>query len=374
MGGYSMRIGVLTSSRADYGVYLPLLMKLKDDPFFDLGLLVFGTHLSEKYGMTIGQIENDGFKVQIRIETMSDGDLPSDISISMAKTISGFAKVWRKKKFDLVFALGDRYEMFAAVASSIPFNIPMAHLHGGETTLGAIDNVFRHSITLMSSIHFPSTDPYKNRIIEITGRDENIYNVGALSIDNLITLKLYDIEEFYNKFSIDLSKPTILITFHPETISYEKNEIYINELIHTLEKIQGYQLVFTMPNADTMGEMIREYINKFINSTDHAIGVENFGTLGYLSCMKHCSFMLGNTSSGFVEASYFGKPVINLGNRQKGRILTPNIFSIPIDSASILDTINKIEQNEDFGNCQIYGDGKAAEKIVMIVKRLYELK
>ena len=364
-----MRIGVLTSSRADYGIYFPLLKKLENDPFFDLEILAFGTHLSEKYGKTIRQIKNDGFEVKTSIDAMAEGDSPEDISNSMARAIAGFAKVWENKKFDLIFALGDRYEMFAAVASSVPFNIPVAHLHGGETTLGAIDNVFRHSITSMSTYHFASTDQYKKRIIEITGKEKNVYNVGALSIDNLVNLDLLSIMEFKNRFDIDLSKPTILITFHPETVSFEKNEVFIKELISALGKLDTYQLVITMPNADTMGVLIRDFINSFIEKTENAIGVENFGTLGYLSCMKHCSFMLGNTSSGFVEASYFGKPVINLGDRQKGRFLTPNIFSIPIDSIVIIKTVKKIEQIEKFENCQVYGDGNAAEKIIGILKK-----
>lgn len=156
-----MKIGVLTSSRADYGVYLPLLRKIQADPAFELELLVFGTHLSEKFGMTVRQIALDGFGVETKVETLPESDLPGDIADSMAKTISGFTQVWNNKKFDLVFALGDRYEMFAAVASTVPFNIPIAHLHGGETTLGAIDNVFRHSISCMSKFHFTATEVYK---------------------------------------------------------------------------------------------------------------------------------------------------------------------------------------------------------------------
>ncbi len=363
-----MKIGVLTSSRADYGVYLPLLRKIKADPAFELELLVFGTHLSEKFGMTFKQIELDGFEVETKVETLPDGDLPGDISDSMAKTISGFTKIWRNKKLDLVFALGDRYEMFAAVASSVPFNIPVAHLHGGETTLGAIDNVFRHSITCMSKLHFTGAEPYRKKVIEITGSDKNVFNVGALSIEAIKSLQLLTIEQFQLKYKIDLNLPTILVTFHPETIELEKNEVYIRELIAAIKTLSGNQIVITMPNADTMGLMIRSKLNEFIRGNSNAIGVESFGSLGYLSCMKHCKMMLGNTSSGFIEACHFRKPVINLGNRQTGRIITPNIFNCPIEKQAILRSVEMAEKFIPQNLEPIYGTGNAAERIVEILK------
>lgn len=362
-----MRVGVLTSSRADYGIYLPLLRRMKEDTFFELELLVFGTHLSEKFGMTVKQIEMDGFKIGARIETAPESDHPGDISGSMAKTISGFANPWKKQNYDLLFALGDRYEMFAAVASSVPFIIPVAHLHGGETTLGAIDNVFRHSISCMSKIHFTATEIYKKRVIEITGSDKNVYNVGALSIDSIKGLILLTIDEFTKKYGIDLSVPTILVTFHPETVEIDKNEKYIGELLGAMKELKQYRFVITMPNADTMGLMIRRALNKFIDENDNATGIESFGSPGYLSCMCHCSMMLGNTSSGFIEAFYFQKPVINLGNRQKGRIITPNIFNSPIEKNAILSSISKAEQFEPQKQEQIYGNGNATEKIIDIL-------
>jgi GDP/UDP-N,N'-diacetylbacillosamine 2-epimerase (hydrolysing) len=302
------------------------------------------------------------------LETTPENDTPMDISSSIGYTVEKFSDFWKNNQFDLIFALGDRYEMFAAVTATVPFNIKIAHLYGGETTLGAIDNVFRHSITLMSTLHFASTEKYKNRIIEINGSDKNVYNVGALSIDNLNNMKLLSVIFFKSRFNIDLSIPTILFTFHPETVSFENNASYILEIITTLESIKDYQIVITMPNADTMGNIIRKELIKFIGKTDYAIGVENFGTLGYLSCMKHCSFLLGNTSSSFVEAAFFPKWVINLGKRQNGRINTPNIFTISIEKETILKTINRIENLSELpAECNIYGNGEAADMIVQIL-------
>lgn len=365
-----MKVGILTSSRADFSIYLPLLKKMQGDPFFDVDIISFGTHLSKRYGYTVDQIVAEGFPVKYMLETTPKNDTPTDISKSIGYTIEKFSDFWKSNQFDFVFALGDRYEVFAAVTATVPFNIKIAHIHGGETTLGVIDNVFRHSITLMSTLHFASTEEYQNRISEITGSAKGVYNVGALSMDNLNSLKLLSIEEFKSKFNIDLSIPTILFTFHPETVSFKNNAIYVSEIIAALESIKDFQIIITMPNADTMGNIIRKELNKFISTTDYAIGVENFGTLGYLSCMKHCSFLLGNTSSGFVEATFFPKYVINLGNRQEGRIIAPNIFSIPIEKEIIINTISEVEIIKNVPpKSDIYGNGSTAIEIIQILKK-----
>lgn len=363
-----MRVAVLTSSRADYGIYLPLLKALKNDSYFELSIIAFGTHLSKKHGYTLNQILEDGFEVQIKLDTLPDNDSPSDISKAIGKTILNFSEVWNENSFDLVFCLGDRYEMFGACVSSLPFNIKLAHIHGGEKTLGAIDESFRHSITHFSKYHFTTTNQYKQRVVELKQNSENVYNVGALSIDNLKQMRLLSIEEFKNKFNIDLSQPGILITFHPETVTFEKNEEYTNELIAALNETKNYQFIITMPNADTMGNIIREKLKRFIVSHSNAFGIESFGTLGYLSCMKHSSFMLGNTSSGFVEASFFQKYVINLGKRQTGRIMTGNIINCNFDKKEILGAIKIFETINMPAASHIYGDGTTAEKIVQILK------
>ena len=365
-----MRIAVLTSSRADYGIYFPLLNALRNDSFFNIELIAFGAHLSEKFGLTIKNIEQDGFNISHRINTCPNSDSPYAISLSISKTISKFSKIWKENKYDLIFALGDRYEMFSAVTSSLPFNIPVAHIHGGETTLGAIDNAFRNAITHMSKFHFTSCELYKQRVIELTGSNKNVFNAGALSIENIRKLKLLSKKEIYNKYRINLEKPTILVTFHPETINYEKNEEYIKTLIKVLINLNHYQIVITMPNADTMGLIIRKHLVNYISKNKNAVGIESFGSLGYLSCMKYCKLLLGNTSSGFVEASFFPKPVINIGGRQKGRIITPNIINSEISYKEILNAIKKVENGLPLSkNTQIYGDGNTSKKIIEVLKK-----
>lgn len=366
-----MKIGILTSSRADYSIYYPLLKALQGDDSINFNIIAFGTHLSKAFGYTVDNIITDGFEVIEQVDTMPTGDQPENISRAMGQTINNFSKVWSKTQYDLVFCIGDRYEMFAACASTVPFNIKMAHIHGGEETMGAIDNVFRHAITNMSQIHFPTTAVYTDRIAQIKGSSENVFNVGALSIDNLKNLSLLSIGEFRDRFQIDLSIPSILITFHPETVAYSQNALYVNELIAALSEIKGYQLVITMPNADTMSNIVRDTLLKFSKDVTHVVTVESLGTIGYLSCMKHCAFMLGNTSSGFVEASYFPKYVINLGERQTGRLRTPNIIDCKISKEAILSAVHRVSNAAPLPVIEAYGTGNTAEKIVNVIKKIH---
>jgi len=366
-----MKIGVLTSSRADFGIYLPLLKAMQRDSFFKLEIIAFGTHLSKKHGYTITEIEKYNFKKVHLLETVPNSDSAQDISKGIGKTTIIFSKFWNYNKFDLVICLGDRFEMFAAVCSGTPFNVKFAHFHAGETTLGAIDNAYRHSISLFSKYLFVSTDKYKKRAESIIEKNIKVFNVGALSIDNLSKITFLSIANFKEKFDIDLSKPTILSTFHPETVSFEKNKIYIKELLNSFDVLkEEYQIVITMPNTDTMGQMIRDEIIKYKELNPKIKIIESFGMLGYLSCLKHCSFLLGNTSSGFVESSFFPKFVINLGDRQKGRIETKNIITTPITKNDILKVAEKIKTKPIPEKENIYGNGTTASQIIEILKTI----
>ncbi len=364
-----MKIAILTSSRADYGILYPLISKLESDNFFDVDIIAFGSHLSKISCKTKSLILKDRFNIKYSLNTSPPSDNPLDISNSIANTIKKFSIIWKKESYDLIIVLGDRYEIFAACTSSIPFNVKIAHIHGGETTLGAIDNSFRNSITQMASIHFTAAEKYKNRVIELKNSNTNVYNTGSLSIDNLKKMKLLSKRDFLKKFKIDLSIPTILITFQPETVDFEKNKKYVSILKDTLSELKNFQLVITMPNEDTMGLYIRRKLENFIKQNPNAIKVETFGTLGYLSCMKHCQMMLGNTSSGFIEASFFSKYVINLGKRQNGRIITSNIRSVEIDKIKILAAVKSFSKYKKDKYNGIYGNGRTAEKIISIIKK-----
>lgn len=365
-------IGILTSSRADYGIYLPLLKTLKEDPDFNLKLIVFGTHLSPFHGYTINQILEDGFKVDYKIESMLVGDSPNAISTAMALTSLKFADFWRDNKleFNLVFCLGDRYEMFAAVSAGIPFNIPFAHLHGGEKTLGVIDNTFRHAITLTSKYHFVSCKEHGERVAKLTESNDNIFNIGALSLDNLNSLPLLSIEDFFIRFGVDLSKPTILVTIHPETINPEMNGMYVEELAKVLLKLKEYQVLITLPNADTSGTIIRKRLLQLPKQSNNRIlCFEDLGSQSYFTAMKFCFFLLGNTSSGIIEAASFGKWVINIGHRQEGRKQSKNVYNAPFKEEFLLKRVREIEKKPEYKGENIYFKGNAAITICSILKK-----
>jgi GDP/UDP-N,N'-diacetylbacillosamine 2-epimerase (hydrolysing) len=337
-------------------------------------VIAFGAHLMKRYGHTINAVYEDGYNVQQVPGTMSEGDSPSDIAYAMSSTIRRFTDFYKEHKYDLLFALGDRYEMFSAVAASVPYNLDVAHIHGGETTLGSIDNSFRHSITHFSRLHFTASEKYKARVVKMLGSRSGVYNVGALSIDAIKNLKLLQIDEFTSKYGLDLGKSTILFTFHPETIAYQQNERHISEIINAIQKLGRYQFLITMPNADTFGMIIRDALVRRLAGRANIKVVENLGSRDYLSAMKYCSFLMGNSSSGFIEASFFSKPVINLGERQEGRIKTQNIITVDIDEASILKTVKKIESQPGIVIKSVYGNGAAASKIVRVLKNMYHLK
>lgn len=360
------RIAILTSSRADYGIYLPFLKELKENSLVDLTIIAFGTHLSPFHGNTINQILNDGFEVKFRIESMLAGDSPNAIATAMALTSLKFADFWKDHQidFDLVFCLGDRYEMFAAVSAGIPYGIKFAHLHGGEKTLGAIDNIFRHSITMASKYHFVSCEDHAHRVEELIEDRNNIYNVGSLSLDNLESLSLLTKEEFQAQFKIDLSIPTILVTVHPETVEPENNGTNVEELSKVLLELNQYQILITLPNADTYGSVIRHrLLHLQEESSNRIICIENLGTKGYFSAMHHCSFLMGNTSSGIIEAASFGKWVINLGNRQQGRMQSSNVLNASFNKEMILNHINQIEKSTKYTGDNIYYRGNVAKQI-----------
>ncbi len=366
-----INILVLTSSRADFGIYLPVLKLLKKDPAFDLKILAFGTHVSHDHGYTIDNIREAGFEPDFSIESMSGSDSPLDIANAYALTASKFAEFWNahQRDFTFVLVLGDRYEMAAAVAAGIPFGIPFVHIHAGETTLGAIDNVYRHSITLASVMQFVSMPAYRDRVRQILGNEDKCYVSGAPSIDNLAGMDLLSTGEFYKRWNIDLLQPFILVTIHPETIDYNSNEIYAKEMLDCLGKLaSGKQIIITMPNADTSASVFRAAFKTLAEENKSSVHlVENFGTQSYFTCMKYAGLMIGNTSSGIIEAASFGSYVLNLGNRQAGRTAGENVIHLPFDSNSIIKN-TELYFGKTYGGGNIYGKGNAASIIIENLK------
>jgi UDP-hydrolysing UDP-N-acetyl-D-glucosamine 2-epimerase len=366
-------IGVVTAARSEYGLIRPLLRLIEDDPDLRLHLMVGGTHLSPQFGMTISEIEADGFEIQERIESIQQGDTPEDIAKAIGIGALGWAEVYARSQLDILVVLGDRFEMYAAALASVPFRIPLAHIHGGEVTEGALDDIWRHSITKMAHVHFVSTAEYGHRVRQLGEEDWRINVVGALSLDNARTVELLSREEIDRRFDVSLPERFLLVTFHSVTTEYEKAGPQCGELLAALDDI-GLPVLFTMPNADSGSMVIREMIREFVSTNAKAKAVENLGTQGYLSVMNLALAMVGNSSSGIVEAAPFKLPVVNIGTRQKGRVLSANIINSDYGRAEIARAIGQAT-SEAFGDtlCTLkspYGDGHAAERIVKVLKEI----
>lgn len=363
-----MRIGILTSSRADFGIYLPLLQKMKEDDSIEMEIIAFGTHLSKFHGFTINEIKKEGFPIIHEISSILTNDDEVSISTAYGLTSLKFADFWNTHEYDRVVCLGDRFEMSAAVQAGIPFGVKFAHIHGGETTLGAIDNIYRHQIALASKLHFPSTDEFANRITEIVGSKENIHSVGSLSIEDIEYLPIPSESVFRQAYQIN--KDFILLTFHPETVSPKTNESNAAEMGKALVDIsKKILLVITMPNADTNGTIFREALFELKrNHPENVLLIENFGKLNYFAAMRYCKFLIGNTSSGIIEAASFGKYVINVGNRQKGRAQSDNIINVPFDANEIIDSALILANKDEYKGINIYQKEGTSNLILKYLK------
>lgn len=381
-------IGIISVARSDFGIYLPILRELEKSSTLNFKLLVTGMHFSEKFGKSSDFILKEGFTIHESIIVSGSIGEPEHIVETMANITKGFSEVLKRNQFDAIMVLGDRYEMFAAAISTIPFNIPLIHIHGGEVTKGAIDEVFRHSLTKISHIHFVSHTTYRERVIQMGENPDNVYVTGAPGLDNIKTNKTWRRQEIDKFFNINEKSDFLLITFHPVTTEFKDTYNQINALIESLESVQNLDFVITYPNADTRGTIIIEQIEKFAKINERVKIIKNAGQVGYLSLMLHCRALVGNSSSGILEAASFQKPVVNIGSRQEGRIKTYNVIDVETTKTSILKGIqqaidpNFINKLKDLKNP--YGDGTAAKKICelleqisftnLIPKKFYDLK
>ncbi len=364
-----MRIGILTSSRADYGIYLPLLQKMKSDSFFEMEIIAFGTHLSKSHGYTLNDIEKDGYICIHTISSLISNDDEQSISSSYGLTVLKFADFWTSHTYDLVFCLGDRFEMSAAVQAGIPFGVKYAHIHGGETTLGAIDNVYRHQITLASRLHFTATGIFRKKVIDMIGSSDGVFDVGSLSLNDIKSFAPIDRVVFFEKFNIP-NEDFTLVTFHPETMSVHENIQYAQEMKNALARIsEKLFVIITMPNADTQGSVYREVIEKLKNEfPDRFLLIENFGKVNYFSAMYYAKILIGNTSSGILEAASFGKYVVNVGDRQKGRVQSDNVLNCEFEEMAMITAFAKAMSFEKYNGKNVYFKEGVADNIIKSVK------
>lgn len=320
-------IGVVTSTRADYGLLQPLMRRITEDPDCDLRLYVTGTHLEEAFGATVSHIRADGFPIAAEIPLGLREDDPAGAAKAMAACTAGFGKRFAQETPDLLVLLGDRFELLAVAAAALPFNLPLAHLHGGEISEGAMDDGVRHALSKLSQLHFVSAEAHANRLRQMGEPAERITVCGAPGLDHLQHLELLDRATLETQFGLDLSEPPLLITFHPVTREPEGMEAHVHALLSALEA-SGKPLVFTQPNADPQGRLIAARIAEWAKGHPKRWMVRTFGTQAYFSLMSLAAAMVGNSSSGLIEAPSFHLPVVNVGSRQQGRTRGANVIDV----------------------------------------------
>jgi GDP/UDP-N,N'-diacetylbacillosamine 2-epimerase (hydrolysing) len=366
------KICVITGSRADYGLLRWVMQGIKDDPDLTLQVIATGMHLSNVFGMTYREIEEDGFQIDAKIEIHLSDDTPIGIADSIASGISGCAKAFDQLKPDIILVLGDRFEIFAAATSALVLKIPVAHIHGGETTVGAYDETFRHSITKMSQIHFVAAEEYRRRVIQLGENPVSVHLVGGLGIESIKRLKLLGREALETSLGIKFQLKSLLITYHPVTLESESTEQQMKELLTALSNLKDTTLIFTMPNADTGGSLLTKMIEEFTRNFADAHAFKSLGQLRYLSCVALVDGVVGNSSSGLTEVPSFKKGTINIGTRQSGRLQASSVINCRPEVEHINDALKKL-YSQDFrstldGTINPYGESNASDKVVKVLK------
>ena len=341
------RICIITGTRAEYGLLKPVIERINKDKELELYLIATGAHLSPEFGLTYKEIEDDGYIINKKIEMLLSADTPNSIVKSMGVEMIGLADALEDACPDMVVILGDRYEMLAAASATMIHRIPIAHIHGGEVTEGAVDDCVRHAITKMSYLHFASTEVYRNRIIQLGEEPERAFNVGALGVENIKTVKLLDKETLEKSIDFKFGENTIMVTYHPVTLEKESSAEQFGNLLHVLAKKIGWNIIFTKANSDTDGRIINQMIDRFVaEHKDRCIAYTSLGRVRYLSVLKYCSVVIGNSSSGIIEVPSFHIPTVNIGDRQKGRVASGSVIHCGTSVESIDDALDKAMQDD----------------------------
>ena len=367
------RIGIMTGTRAEYGLLKSLMQEINKDNDLELYLIVSGMHLSPEFGMTYKEIEEDGFEINAKVEMLLSSDSPAGISKSIGLGVIGFADEFQRADLDMLILLGDRYEALSAAISAMVMRIPIAHLHGGELTEGAIDEGIRHSITKMSYLHFTSTEQYRNRVIQLGENPERVFYVGALGVENIKKINLMTKEELEKSIHFEIDENTVVVTYHPVTLENNKVEEQFLNLLKVLDRNPKIRMIFTKANADTNGRIVNELIDKYTaQNSERACAFMSLGQKRYLSALKYCRIVIGNSSSGIIEAPSFGKPIINIGDRQKGRICADSVINCGYTQQEIqqaMETALTKEFENKASNCRNpYEKENTAANIISVIK------
>lgn len=368
----SRKICVVTGTRAEFGLMRWLMQDVQQTPGLELQVLATGMHLSPEFGLTYQEIEQAGFAIDARVEMLLSADTATAVTKSMGLGMIGYADAYARLSPDLIVVLGDRFEIFAATAAALIAGIPVAHLHGGETTEGAFDEAIRHSITKMSHLHFVAAEDYRKRVIQLGEQPERVFLVGGLGIDAINRITLLDRDALEASLDFKLGLRNLLITFHPVTLEGQSSGQQMAELLAALGELDETHLIFTMPNADTGGRELAAMVEAFVATHPNARVYSSLGQLRYLSCMKLVDGVVGNSSSGLAEAPSMGIGTVNIGDRQKGRLAADSVINCPPERQAIHTALQYLYSPEFRQSLPTmvnpYGNGGASEKIVQILK------
>lgn len=367
------KVCVVTGSRAEYGLLYWLMKEIQGDSALELQVIVTGMHLSPEFGLTWKQIEQDGFVISRKVEMLLSSDTPVGISKSIGLGVISFADALDCLQPDLLVVLGDRFEIFAAVQAAMTHRIPIAHIHGGEITEGAVDDAIRHAITKMSHLHFTATESYRQRVIQLGEQPQHVFNTGAPGLDNIFRLKLLDKSQLEEAIGFKLGKRNLLVTFHPVTLEKATAAAQFENLLKVLDYFDDSHIIFTQPNSDTDGRviigMIEQYRQRFPERVSSFVSL---GSLRYLSLLKYMDAVVGNSSSGLIEAPAFKVGTINIGDRQRGRLCADSVIHCEPEVDAILNAFNRLF-SEEFQKTldkveNPYGNSGASIKIKELLK------
>lgn len=370
-----MKICVATGSRAEYGLLKPLLNILRTDTEFVLQVLVTGSHLSPEFGLTFKQIEDDGFIIDAKVEMLLSSDTAVAITKSMGLGMISFADALNMLKPDLLIVLGDRYEMLSIASTALILKIPIAHIHGGEITEGAYDDAIRHAITKLSHLHFTSTEAYRERVIQLGEHPDTVFNVGAIGLDNIVNMDFLGKEELERQLGVKFHKYNYIIAFHPETLSNVSVEEQFKNLLSSIESQDESFFVFTKSNADTNGRIINQLMEEYVNKNkDKSALFPSLGSSRFLSLMKIADAIIGNSSSGIIEAPSVNTMTINIGDRQKGRIQSTSVINCECTKDAIENAFiilkREIKKTNSLNLKNPYGNGQTSLRIVEVLKKV----
>lgn len=368
------KICVVTGTRAEYGLLKWLMKDLAASNGLRLQLVATGTHLSPEFGLTYREIESDGFTIDTKVEMLLSADTASATARSMGLAVMGLADAFDRLRPDLLLVLGDRYEILAAVSAALVLRIPVAHVHGGEITEGAFDDAIRHAITKMSHLHFVAAEEYRARVIQMGEEPERVFTVGGLGVDGISRLELLSRDALEQSLEFDLGKQSLIVTFHPATLDAGSPEEQTAELLAALDELGDTRLIFTLPNADPGSRAMTAMIHDFVSARPHAKAFASLGQLRYFSCLKHVNGIVGNSSSGLLEAPSFQKGTINIGIRQRGRTKAESVIDCEPRRESIAAALKQLfSPGFQAGLRSVknpYGEGNASRKIVDTLARV----